>query len=54
MKEVTDEVIKKKHKEFNQEIQALLDELQRGASMGVNPVMQKLRQAASQRQLTAS
>ena len=27
-KEITDEVIKKRHKEFNDDIQAVLDELQ--------------------------
>lgn len=46
MTEITDDMVKKKHKEFNNEIKTLLGELQNKTVSNVNPVMQKLRQSA--------
>jgi len=51
MAEITDELIKKKHKEFNNRIKIVLDELRNAPTptTGVNPVLEQLRQTVRMR-----
>ncbi len=50
MVEITDAIIKKKHKEFNDRIKAVLEEVKGMEMGGTNPVVERLRQAIQNRQ----
>lgn len=46
MPDITDETIKKKHKEFNDQIKTMLEQLRNPMGQGFSPNIQKLRQTA--------